>query len=159
MPVPGRPDQHSGSLRSELLAMSAEDQAAMAAFLVAAAHQLAGYHHPLPRRRGVLPVVRRAAARGGGPGRGPSPAPGRHRRQPAAGPRSAPGVRFLPGQYELDDQGQAVFRWSVDQAALDQRRVAIGLPLLAADLARVRAGGPADEIGPEIWEPWPTWPA
>jgi len=67
----------------------------------------------------------------------------------------SPEFASLPAQYELDDQGRAVFRWKVDTAAIDQRRAAIGLPPLAADLARRRSGATANEIGPGIWEPWP----
>jgi hypothetical protein len=67
----------------------------------------------------------------------------------------APEFASLPDQYELDDQGRAVFRWDVDVPALDQRRAAIGLPPLAADLAQRRSGAPVHEIGPGLWEPWP----
>lgn len=66
-----------------------------------------------------------------------------------------PEFASLPGQYDLDDQGRAVFRWSVDVAEVDQRRAAIGLPPLAADLARRRSGALVHEIGPGLWEPWP----
>ncbi len=66
-----------------------------------------------------------------------------------------PEFASLPGQYELDDHGRAVFSQTVDVAAIDQRRAAIGLPPLAADLARLRSGAPAHEIGPGLWEPWP----
>jgi hypothetical protein len=66
-----------------------------------------------------------------------------------------PEFASLPGQYELDDHGRAVFGPNVDAAAIDQRRAAIGLPPLAADLARLRSGAPAHEIGPGLWEPWP----
>lgn len=66
-----------------------------------------------------------------------------------------PEFASLPGQYELDDQGRAVFQPNVDMTEIDQRRAAIGLPPLAADLARLQSGAPAHEIGPNIWEPWP----
>lgn len=66
-----------------------------------------------------------------------------------------PEFASLPGQYDLDDHGQAVFRHDVDVTAIDQRRAAIGLPPLAADLERLRNGAPAREIGPGLWEPWP----
>ena len=66
-----------------------------------------------------------------------------------------PEFASLPGQYELDAHGRAVFGPNVDAAAIDQRRAAIGLPPLAADLARLRSGAPAHEIGPGLWEPWP----
>jgi len=66
-----------------------------------------------------------------------------------------PEFASLPDQYELDDHGRAVFRWNLGVAAIDQRRAAIGLPSLAADLARRRSGAPAYEIGPGLWEPWP----
>lgn len=233
MPVLRGPDQLDGGLRSELLAMSAEDQAAMAAFLADASnhrHRFDATQHiesgtPWPyvllewdplgeapaSARHVVGMVRahtarlrEIVARHGWPGRSlvgedgadaawlllqhtnsrvttiRSPAGDEfcrscvvllreavargeaHPRHLAAiadslrlGCDQPPEFASLPGQYDLDNQGQAVFAWPVDQAALDQRRVAIGLPPLAADLARLRAGAPADEIGPELWEPWP----
>jgi hypothetical protein len=66
-----------------------------------------------------------------------------------------PEFASLPGQYEVDDDGRAVFGANVDAAGIDRRRAAIGLPPLAADLARRRNGAPANEIGPDVWEPWP----
>ena len=66
-----------------------------------------------------------------------------------------PEFASLPGQYEVDGHGRAVFRWDVDVTEIDQRRAAIGLPPLAADLARRGSGGPVHEIGPGLWEPWP----
>jgi hypothetical protein len=71
------------------------------------------------------------------------------------GDNEPPEFASLPEQYELDDHGRAVFGWKVDAAAIDQRRAAIGLPPLAADLVRRRSGAPANEIGPGLWEPWP----
>jgi hypothetical protein len=52
-----------------------------------------------------------------------------------------PEFASLPTQYELDNQGRAVFRCKVDTAAIDQRRAVIGLPPLAADLAGDPASG------------------
>jgi hypothetical protein len=66
-----------------------------------------------------------------------------------------PEFASLPTSYSVDDNGQAVFRWDVDIAAIDQRRAAIGLPPLATDIAR-RAGPRANQIGPDRWEPWPA---
>lgn len=66
-----------------------------------------------------------------------------------------PEFASLPGQYDLDAQGRPVFGCDVDVAEIDQRRAAIGLPPLAADVARRRSGAPVHEIGPGLWEPWP----
>jgi hypothetical protein len=66
-----------------------------------------------------------------------------------------PEYASLPDQYELDARGRVTFPHDVDVVAIDQRRAAIGLPPLAADLARLRSGAPTDEIGPGLWEPWP----
>jgi hypothetical protein len=66
-----------------------------------------------------------------------------------------PELASLPAQYSVDDLGRPVFRWDIDPAGIDRRRAAIGLPLLAADIARRREGSRGNEIGPDTWEPWP----
>jgi uncharacterized protein DUF6624 len=70
-----------------------------------------------------------------------------------------PEFASLPAQYTLDARGQPVFQHNVDTADIDRRRAAIGLPPLAADITHRPTGGPAPEIGPGHWEPWPPPPA
>jgi hypothetical protein len=67
-----------------------------------------------------------------------------------------PEFASLPGQYALDGQGRPVFEHDVDTATIDRRRAAIGLPPLAADISQRPTDGSAPEIGPGLWEPWPT---
>jgi hypothetical protein len=70
-----------------------------------------------------------------------------------------PEFASLPAQYSVDDLGRPVFRWDIDPAGIDRRRAAIGLPPLAADIARRRAGSQGNEIGPDTGEAWPGQPA
>ena len=67
-----------------------------------------------------------------------------------------PEFASLPEQYPVDRDGQAVFRWDVDLAAIDERRAAIGLRSLATDIALHEEGGRVNVIGPDQWEPWPA---
>jgi hypothetical protein len=67
-----------------------------------------------------------------------------------------PEFASLSSQYAVDGHGRPVFRWDVDPASIDRRRAAIGLPPLAADIARRREGSRGNEIGPDTWEPWPA---
>jgi hypothetical protein len=67
-----------------------------------------------------------------------------------------PEFASLPEQYPVDRDGRAVVRQDVDQAAIDERRAAIGLRPLATDIARYQESGRVNEIGPDQWEPWPT---
>ena len=69
-----------------------------------------------------------------------------------------PEFASLPEQYPVDRDGQAAIRQDVDLAAIDERRAAIGLRPLAADIARYRESGSVNEIGPDQWEPWPVRP-
>lgn len=223
----------SASLRSELLAMFTEDQAAMRAFLAEADRHRERFEQTQTLTSGtpwpyallewdppqeapsagqrVLAAVRRNTARlreivaaGGWPGRSLVGEDGadaawlllQHTNSRVTTIRSADGDEFcrscvvllrdavaqgeahprhlaaiadslrlandeppeyasLPGQYAVDGDGRAVFRWDVDPVALDQRRTAIGLPPLAAEIARRQADGPENGIGPDQWEPWP----
>ncbi len=70
-----------------------------------------------------------------------------------------PEFASLPEQYPVDRKGRAVIRQNGDLAAIDERRAAIGLRPLAADIARYLKGGSVNEIGPGQWEPWPPRPS
>ncbi|MBI4936585.1 MAG: hypothetical protein HY828_22130 [Actinobacteria bacterium] len=61
----------------------------------------------------------------------------------------------LGDQYTVVD-GHPVFARSVDHAALDARRSAIGLAPLSTDVARRERGEDIPAIGPDQVEPWPT---
>jgi hypothetical protein len=104
--------------------------------------------------RSCLTLLRNAVAQG--------EAHPRHLAAVADSPRLAhrepPEFASLPEQYPIGRDGWAVVQQDMDLAVIDERRAAIGLRPLAADIARYRENGSVNEIGPDQWEPWPVRP-
>lgn len=65
-----------------------------------------------------------------------------------------PVYAVLATSYSISD-GHPVFDPRVDVGAIDRRRAGIGLPPLAADVARRRRGEPLAAAGAHRAEPWP----